>query len=83
METGFISILVQGGAVGLALSLTYVVYQQNKNQTENNKMLNTTLLTIAEGHRKTIERNTDAWVKNTEATITNTQVINQLKERIK
>ncbi len=76
MEQEIIAGLIQGGAVGLALALTYVVYQQNKNQTRNNEMLNGTLLTIAEGHRKTIDRNTDAWIQNT-------QVLARLNERIK
>lgn len=68
--------LINGGAVGLSLALIYVVYQQNKSQERNNALLNSTLLTISEEHRKTIDRNTDAWLQNT-------QVLAILNERIK
>jgi uncharacterized protein HemX len=71
-----IQYLVQGGAVGIALYLAFIVNQQNKNQTDMNKLLTGTLTKIAEDHRQTIERNTDAWKQNTEA-------LAKLNERIK
>ena len=71
-----VQVVVQAGAVGIAIYLAYIVNQQNKNQTSVNKTLTETLTKIAEDHRRTIERNTDAWKANTEA-------LSKLNERIK
>lgn len=67
MESTFISVLVQGGAVGVALAALYIVYQQNKNVGQMYTSLTNTLEKIAEDHRTTIDRNTDAWTDNTKA----------------
>jgi len=68
-ELSFISILVQGGAVGIALVCLFIIYKMNMAQTN-------TLNQIADDHRKTIDRNTDAWLQNTE-------VLSKINERIK
>lgn len=63
--TDAISILIQGGAVGISLGLMYILYKQNQSISRNNELLTATLQKIAEDHRMTIDRNTDAWRANT------------------
>jgi hypothetical protein len=71
-----ISVLVQAGAVGISLALIWIVYKQNQNSTKTNELLVSTLMKIAEDHRETIERNTQAWQDNT-------AMLARLNERIK
>ena len=52
-----IQLLIQGGAVGIALALIGLVWQQNR-----------LIRSITKDHKEAIERNSDAWVKNAEAT---------------
>jgi uncharacterized phage-like protein YoqJ len=61
METASIELLVQAGAVGIALALIWVVYKLVTNH--DNHLLDA------------LERNTDAWVKNSAA-------ISKLTEKI-
>ncbi len=64
-----VGFLTQAGAVGIALACLWIIYKMNSNQ-------NDTFKSITDDHRQTIDRNTDAWNKNTE-------VLSQLSERIK
>jgi hypothetical protein len=68
-ESTIVSVLIQGGSVGVALACLWLVYKMNQGQQDTTK-------TIAESNRSVIERNTDAWLKNTEA-------LTKLSERIK
>lgn len=60
-----VQILVQGGAVGISLVCLYIIYYFSKTTAENNRLLTETLQKIADDHRQTIERNTNAWNQNT------------------
>lgn len=53
IETSSISVLVQGGAVGLCVLLIWVVYKLVSNHDEHLQAV--------------VQRNTDAWVDNTRA----------------
>lgn len=53
---GTVALLIQAGAVGIALALIGLLYFVIKMMRE-----------IQREHRAALERNTDAWVKNTEA----------------
>ncbi len=75
-ETGILQILVNGGLASIALTSLWIIYKMNQLQNENNKLVTETLKEIARDHRDTIDRNTDAWNKNTE-------VLAKLNERIK
>jgi hypothetical protein len=68
-ESNIVAILIQGGSVGVALVSLWLVYKMNQGQQETTR-------TIADANRLAIERNTDAWIKNTEA-------LTKLSERIK
>lgn len=75
-ESNTIQTIVQGGSVGVALALCWIVYKMMTTVVESHNK-------IADAHRTAIERNTDAWIKNTEATTKNTEAITQLKEQLK
>lgn len=76
VDQSIISALVQAGAVGISLALIWIVYKQNQSQSKTNELLVSTLMKIAEDHRETIERNTQAWQDNT-------AMLARLNERIK
>lgn len=67
MDGSALGVLVQAGAVGISLALIWIIYQQNKSIAATNAKLTDVMQKISEDHRATIERNTDAWSKNTEA----------------
>lgn len=67
-DTNTVQFLTQAGAVGIALACLWIIYKMNSNQ-------NDTFKNITDDHRLTIDRNTDAWNKNTE-------VLAKLSEKI-
>lgn len=67
-ELTIVQVLVQGGAVGLALGSLYVIYKMATNHTKHIEE-STNRFTQA------MDRNTDGWIKNAEA-------MASLKERL-
>jgi hypothetical protein len=59
-ESSILQGIIQGGAVGLAAFSLWIIYKITNAQ-------QATLIKIAEDHRQTIDRNTNAWLRNTEA----------------
>lgn len=76
MDAQAVATLVQAGGVGIALVSLWIIYQMTKIQAHAQELLTNTLNKIAEEHRQTIDRNTDAWTANT-------GVLAKLNERIK
>lgn len=69
MESNIIQIIVQAGSVGVALVALYIIYKlQTAYMEAHNK--------IADAHRVSLDRNTESWLKNTEA-------LTKLNEKIK
>jgi hypothetical protein len=87
MEEKVITILVQGGAVSIALLAIWVIYKMQNGQSrsmltqmdEQRKAFGV----ITEAHRLALERNTDAWVKNTEAIATLTEKMSGIRKTLK
>jgi hypothetical protein len=79
--------LIQGGAVAIALAALYVIYRMQNGQSralltqmdEQRKAFGL----ITEAHRLALERNTDAWVKNTEAIAGLNVRISGIRKRLK
>jgi hypothetical protein len=71
--SGLVGLLIQGGAVAIALVALWVIYKMNGQMSE-------TLRQIASDHRATIDRNTDAWLKNTDVVASLKETINRINK---
>lgn len=82
MEDRLLSILVQGGAVSIALVALWVIYKMQNGQRQSfedqMKLNRDTFSQIAKDQQTVVDRNTEAWIENTRAT---TSLAEKLKDR--